>query len=54
MPTSFITRRLEVAWKYDLPEGIHDILLKAKYLPEGYLVDIRDLVVYSNNNPDAR
>lgn len=52
MPTSFLTRRLEVAWKYDLPEGIHDILLKAKHLPEGYLVNIRDFIVYSNNNPD--
>ncbi len=54
MPTSFLVRKLEVAWKYDLPEGEHNILLKTKNIPEGYSINIGNLVVYSNKKPDKQ
>lgn len=54
MPTQSLVRRLEVAWKYDLPEGKHTITLKTRNIPEGYRVDTGDLLVYSTNDPGTR
>jgi hypothetical protein len=54
MPTQSLIRRLEVAWKYDLPEGKHTISLKARNIPEGYRVDAGDLLVYSTSDPGTR
>lgn len=54
MPTSFLKRKDEIAWSYDLPEGKHDILLKARYVPAGYSIHVRDLIVYSSEDPGAQ
>lgn len=54
LPTSNISRRHEVTWNYDLQEGKHDITLKAKNIPEGYRVDLGDLLVYSAKDPGNR
>jgi hypothetical protein len=51
MPTSSLIRRHDVAWNYDLPEGKHSIIVKTKNIPDGYFINIRDLIVYSDKNP---
>jgi len=51
MPTSFTTRRHEVAWKYDLPEGKHQVKLKLLNPQEGYQVRVDNLLVYSSLKP---
>ncbi|MDD4108735.1 MAG: ADP-ribosylglycohydrolase family protein [Prolixibacteraceae bacterium] len=54
MPTASLTRRPEVAWNYELPEGDHKITLKARNIPEGYSVDMGDLITYSTIDPGKR
>jgi hypothetical protein len=51
MPTRSLIRRHDVAWNYDLTEGGHKILLKARNIPEGYRIDVSDAVVYSTIDP---
>lgn len=51
MPTSFLIRKHDVAWNYDLSEGEHSITLKTRNIPDGYHIDIRDIIVYSNQKP---
>ena len=51
MPTSFTTRRHEVAWKYELPEGKHQVKLKLLNPQEGYQVRVDNLLVYSSVKP---
>jgi hypothetical protein len=53
MPTQNRTRRLEVAWNYDLPEGAHTITLKARYIPEGYRIGTNDVLLYSTIKPES-
>lgn len=49
MPTNFATRRHELAWKYNLPEGQHSVTLKMLNQNVGMWVDVGDLIVYSSN-----
>ena len=51
MPTNRRTRRLDVAWNYDLKEGPHTITLKAKNTPEGYRIQTNDVLLYSTVEP---
>ena len=51
MPTSFTTRRHEVAWKYQLSEGKHQVKLKLINPIEGYLVRVDNMLVYSSAKP---
>jgi hypothetical protein len=51
MPTSFTTRRHEVAWKYQLQEGKHQVKLKLLNPQEGYQVRVDNLLVYSSVKP---
>jgi len=51
MPTSSLTRKHDVAWNYDLSEGEHTVTLKTRNIPDGYHINIGDLIVYSNKNP---
>jgi hypothetical protein len=51
MPTLSLIRRYDVAWNYDLPEGKHSIIVKTRNIPDGYFINIRDLIVYSDKNP---
>lgn len=50
MPTNFSKRRHEVAWKYQLPEGTHSVVIKLLNPTAGYQVDVNDLIVYSSEN----
>ncbi len=54
MPTEFRTRRHDVAWKYDLPEGTHSVVLKARNIPKGYRIDAENLLVYSTIDPGTK
>ncbi|MBW8327034.1 MAG: ADP-ribosylglycohydrolase family protein [Prolixibacteraceae bacterium] len=51
MPTIYTTRRHEVAWKYNLPEGKHQVKLKLLNPQEGYEVRADHLLVYSSVKP---
>ena len=59
MPTLYRTRRLDVAWNYDLPEGEHTISLKTRLIPEGYRIEFsptgnrkNDALIYSTVKPE--
>ncbi|MEL7588662.1 MAG: ADP-ribosylglycohydrolase family protein [Prolixibacteraceae bacterium] len=54
LPTQTGIRRHDVAWKYDLPEGNHVILLKVRHVPEGYHIYVGDGVLYSAKDPGNR
>jgi hypothetical protein len=48
MPSNFAKRRHEVAWKYQLQNGIHKIKIKLLNPTEGFQVDAWDLIVYGS------
>ena len=48
MPTNFSKRRHEVAWKYQLPEGKHSVLVHLINPATGYRVDVGDLITYTS------
>ena len=50
MPTSHLTRKLEVAWNYSLPEGNHKVMLKKVNIPEGYSLQIGEAIIYSEKS----
>lgn len=47
-PTNFTTRRLEIAWKYQLPNTKHTVKVVAKKIPEGYELKPSEYIVYSD------
>jgi hypothetical protein len=49
MPVNYLTRRLEVAWAYDLAPGRHLIRLKILNPREGEVIRINDLISYRRN-----
>lgn len=53
MPTQALTRKHDIAWKYDLPEGKHLIRVTAKKIPADCHIAVRSLVVYSSKAPKA-
>lgn len=53
MPMKNTARRLEPSWKYQLPEGKHEVTLKwLNHLPD-YEIRINDLIVYSETQPQS-
>jgi len=48
MPTSFTTRRHEITWKYNLPEGKHKVSLEILDPQDGYHVTVGWILVYDN------
>jgi hypothetical protein len=54
MPTRHLVRRLEIAWKYDLPEGDHTLRVEVNNMPRGYGLRVNEAVVYSSVNPGPR
>ncbi len=54
LPTKSLIRKLEVAWKYDLPEGMHTIRLVSKLIPKGYGVKLNDVLLYSKKDPGSK
>lgn len=53
MPTSFKTRRHELAWTYELPEGNHSITIEMRNPQKDTRIDVGDLVVYSSVEPGS-
>ncbi len=51
MPTSNRTRRHEVAWKYEMQEGKHQVKLKLVNAQEGYQIRVDNVLVYSSVKP---
>lgn len=54
LPTQSLVRRHDLTWNYDLKEGKHTVILKAKNISEGYRIDAEDLLIYSKNAPENR
>ncbi len=46
MPTNYITRKHDIYWNYDLPQGEHTIKLIFKNVKPGYEVNINRVIVY--------
>jgi hypothetical protein len=53
LPMKNTSRRLEPAWKYQLPEGEHKVMLKWLNHKLEYEIRINDLIVYSENQPQS-
>jgi len=51
MPMKNTSRRLEPAWKYQLPEGRHVVRLRWVNPDPAYEIRINDIMVYSENPP---
>lgn len=51
LPMKNTARRLEPAWKYQLPEGNYEVTLKWLNNQKDYEIRINDLIVYSENKP---
>lgn len=53
-PTSFVTRRLELFWKYQLTPGNHKIKIVAKYIPDGYSLKSLSYLVYTDKKSGSQ
>jgi hypothetical protein len=51
LPMKNTARKLEPAWKYQLPEGKHQVVMKWLNPEKDYLLRINDIVYYSENEP---
>lgn len=51
LPMKNTSRRLEPAWKYQLPEGKHNVRLKWVNPNTDYEIRINDIVIYSEKQP---
>lgn len=47
-PTSFVTRRLELFWRYQLPKGKHKVKVVTGNIPEGYYLRSISTLIYSD------
>jgi hypothetical protein len=54
LPTKSLVRRHDITWIYDLSESEHTITIKARNIPEGYRVEMSDLLIYSKRKPENR
>lgn len=48
LPTQFTTRRYEIAWKYDLPVGLHRVRLEVKNPSPHHALRSREVIIYDN------
>ena len=51
LPADFTTRRHELFWKYDLPEGKHKVTIKILNPNDNYEVSASTYILYSNKPP---
>lgn len=51
MSTSFIKRKHEVAWKYQLTEGNHTVKVKLLNPTSGFFINVEEMIVYSMTKP---
>lgn len=54
LTTDHRTRRHEVTWHYDLPEGTHTLQLEANRLKEGQFIQLSRFITYSQNDPGLK
>lgn len=52
-PVSFTTRRLELAWKYQLPMGQHSVRLKILNPSKDYNIRSSEAIIYGNRPVDG-
>jgi len=48
MPTDYRTRKFDVAWKYQLSDGMHEVQLKVVNPKKGYEINMGDMITYSS------
>ncbi len=51
MPTNYNHRKLELYFNYNLTEKNHKIKLVANDIPEGYHINVSNVLIYSKNDP---
>jgi len=51
LPADFTTRRHELFWKYDLPEGKHKVTIKILNPNDNYEVSASTYILYNNKPP---
>jgi hypothetical protein len=51
MPTNYNHRKLELYFNYDLTEKNNQIKLMANDIPEGYNINVSNVLIYSRNDP---
>lgn len=47
LPTGFQSRRHEVTWKYNLPDGNHEVMLRWINPVDGYRIDLNRVIIYA-------
>ncbi|MGC4235665.1 MAG: ADP-ribosylglycohydrolase family protein [Niabella sp.] len=50
-PTNFTTRKLEIAFKYQLPNGKHTVKIVTKDIPAEYELRATDCIIYTDKVP---
>jgi hypothetical protein len=53
LPMNFTTRRHEICWKYELPEGRHTVEVRFTRLPANFQVNNLEAIIYSGKKIDA-
>ena len=53
LPVSFTTRRNELAWKYELPKGPHQVMLKIRNSDPAHHVSATQAIIYSDKPVDG-
>ena len=46
MPTAFSKRKHEISWKYNMPQGLHNVMVVLKNPMEGYNLRMNNVIVY--------
>lgn len=53
LPVAFATRRYELAWKYDLPAGHHDVSLRFLNPSADYKIRVGEAISYGDKRPSS-
>lgn len=53
LPVSYRTRRYELAWKYQLPKGRHDVRLRILNPSAAYVFKATEVIIYSDKGLDG-
>jgi hypothetical protein len=54
MSSDFSKRRHEIAWKYQLTDGLHKVKIRLLNPIPGFQVNVGDLIVYSSKKPEVK
>ena len=53
LPVNFTTRRYDLAWKYDLPEGKHNVIMRILNPSDKNRIRIDNALIYSSKSNDG-